>query len=186
MAASSSSTGTGARRISKTGQCASTTSLSFANSSGVAELFNVTVPCTPVKPARTRSSTAKNPPQVENAIEFDRDAFQRNAKGRRVATVRDFLACSQRGQDQLHRVRASVGAAETRWLIDRQRELANPSLAPEVLHLPRIDRKDGLPLAASARRLACVSTMISFSDIPVSQCVFDVKNTIYYIYFVKF
>ena len=47
--------------MSKTGQCASTTSFSFLSSSGLAGLFKVTVPCTPVKPERTRSSTAKNP-----------------------------------------------------------------------------------------------------------------------------
>ena len=45
--------------MSKTGQCASTTSLSLANSSLLAELFNVTVPT--AKPERTRSSMAKNP-----------------------------------------------------------------------------------------------------------------------------
>ena len=170
-AASSISTGTGARRMSRTGQCASTTALSFANSSLLAELFSVTVPRTPVKPGTHPFVDGEKSPQVENAIKLDRDAVERDAKRRRISAVRDLLACRQSRQDQLHRIRASIRAAESRRLVHRQGELANPGLASEVLHLPGIDRKDRFCVGASARRLACVSTMISLSAIPVSRSV---------------
>ncbi len=94
--------------MSKTGQCASTTSLSFANSFLVAELANVTVPCTPVKPERTPSSTAKNPRRSRTPSSLTETLSSGIAERCRVSAVRDLLASRQCRQDQFHRIRARV------------------------------------------------------------------------------
>src|ERR1700722_7445969 len=93
----------------------------------------------------TRTHTfidGKKPAEVENALKLDRDAVERNPKRRRVSAVRDLLACRQPRQDQLHRSWTSSRAAESWWLVHRQRELANPGLAPKILNLPGVDRKN--------------------------------------------
>jgi hypothetical protein len=120
----------------------------------------------------TRTHTfidGKKSAEVENALKLDRDAVERNAKRRRVSAVRDLLACRQPRQDQLPRIRTSIRAAESRRLVHRQRELANPGLAPKILNCRESIEKTAFALAASARRLACVSTIISLSAIPVPE-----------------
>jgi hypothetical protein len=89
----------------------------------------------------------KKSAEVENALKLDLDAIERNAKRRRVSAVRDLLACRQSRQDQLHRIWTGIRAAESRRLVDRQRELANPGLAPKILNLSRVDRKDRFCIA---------------------------------------
>jgi hypothetical protein len=124
--------------MSRTGQCASTTALSFANSSWGRGALERHSSLHSRKPRAHPFVDSEKSAQVERPIELDRDAFQRHAKRCRVSAVGDLLTRCQSRVDQLHRVRARVRAAEGGRLVDRQRELANPGLAAEVFDLSRI------------------------------------------------
>ena len=98
-------------------------------------------------PRETRTHAlvdGKKSPQV--AVELDR-TLSSDAERCCVSAVCNLLACRQRRQDQLHRIRTGVRAAKRGRLVDRQRELANFGLAAEVLDLLKSTEKTAFALA---------------------------------------
>src|SRR5580658_4896245 len=78
--------------------------------------------------------------QIERCFKLDGDAIERDAERGRMNPVGDFLACSERCQDELDRVRPCVRSAEARRFINGQGKLSDFRFALQSLDLVRVGR----------------------------------------------
>src|ERR1700722_12168089 len=76
--------------------------------------------------------------QIERCFKLDGDAIEWDAERGRMNPVGDFLACSQRCQDELDRVRPRVRSAEARRFINGHGKLSDFRFASQSLDLARV------------------------------------------------
>jgi hypothetical protein len=79
--------------------------------------------------------------QIERPFELDGDAIKRDAERGGISPIGDFLACSERCQHELDRIRTRVRSAEARRFVDGHGELSDFRFASQFLDLARVGGK---------------------------------------------
>lgn len=99
--------------------------------------------------------------QIERPFELDGDAIERDAERGGISPRGDFLACSERCQDELDRIRTRVRSAEARRFVDGHGELSDFRSLRSSSTWRESAEKVATAWSGLARRSAWVAMIIS-------------------------